>query len=121
MIRTNVANPLGRKTENRQELKIARIQAQAQMLQDGLELARVMAPAIELVAGALIITNVQSHGGFGKGFDANPLLIALYGIVGIQALSPIIPELAHSGSSVVTDIAKALPALAIGGAALGGL
>ena len=98
-------------------LKIARLQARTQREHDLVELVKLFAPVIELIGGVTVIEYQARHGNIGQ--VAVPFtLAALYGIVGVQVLAPVIPTITASNTAAIDSVTKALPALASSAAAL---
>lgn len=96
-------------------LKIARLQARTQQMHDAIELVKVFAPAVELVAGYYAIDHMKPVGILAN-IDHQVLIAGLIGVVGWQAVGPSIPALVGGATAIsgqiTSGIVKALPALA---------
>jgi len=95
-------------------LKIARLYARTERDRANIDLARAILanPVIELVAGVSILEYEARHGIIGTGVNVASLA-ALYAIIGVQVLAPVLPQVTAATSNIIGVVTKALPALAL--------
>lgn len=95
-------------------LKIARLNARVSRDAAVVDLAKTLLynPVVELIAGVSILEYQSRHGHIGNAVNVASLA-ALYGIIGVQMLSPVLPLITESSKDLIGGVTKALPALAV--------
>lgn len=95
-------------------LKIARLNARVARDLSNVALARTVLtnPVLELIVGVSVLEYQNRHGNIGTAVNVASLA-ALYGIIGVQTLQPVLPLITESTRPLIEGVTKSLPALAL--------